>query len=64
VVRRENPNDRRSRLVFLTERGRMVTPVTHAAAAAVERRWAALIGTNELENIRQELKGLLEKIRA
>jgi DNA-binding MarR family transcriptional regulator len=50
--------------VFLTERGRMVTPVTHAAAAAVERRWAALIGTNELENIRQELKGLLEKIRA
>jgi DNA-binding MarR family transcriptional regulator len=64
VERHENPNDRRSRLVFLTERGRTVTPVTHAAAAAVEHRWAALIGTNELESLRQELKGLLEKIRA
>lgn len=64
VERRANPDDRRSRLVFLTERGRAVTPVTHAAAAAVERRWAELFGTNELENLRQELIDLLEKIRA
>jgi DNA-binding MarR family transcriptional regulator len=64
IERRDNPADRRSRLVFLTERGRTVTPVTHAAAAAVERRWADLIGTDELENLRQELKSLLEKIRA
>jgi DNA-binding MarR family transcriptional regulator len=63
LERRENPEDRRSRLIFLTERGRTVTPVTHAAAAAVERRWAELIGTDELETIRQELGSLLEKIR-
>lgn len=63
VQRRANPDDRRSRLVFLTERGRTVTPVTHAAAAAVERQWAGLIGTSELENIRDDLSGLLEKIR-
>lgn len=62
--RRENPNDRRSRLVFLTRRGRTVTPVTHAAAAAVEQQWANLIGTDELEQLRQQLRGLLEKIRA
>jgi DNA-binding MarR family transcriptional regulator len=64
VERRENPDDRRSRLVFLTERGRTVTPVTHAAAAAVEQQWAELIGTNQLEHLRQELRGLLQRIRA
>lgn len=64
VERRENPADGRSRLVFLTERGRRVTPVTHAAAAAVERQWAELIGADQLECLRRELSGLLEKIRA
>src|SRR4029453_4555538 len=33
VERRQNPGDRRSRLVFLTERGTSVPQVTHAAAA-------------------------------
>lgn len=60
IERRANPDDRRSRLVFLTERGRTVTPVTHA----VEQQWAGLIGTDELEHLRQELRSLLEKIRA
>ena len=32
VERRPNPRDRRSRLVFLTERGESVKPVTHATA--------------------------------
>jgi DNA-binding MarR family transcriptional regulator len=64
VERRKSPDDRRSRLVFLTERGRTVTPVTHAAAVAVERRWAELIGTDELENLRQQLGTLLDKISA
>jgi len=32
VERRPNPNDRRSRLVCLTDRGKSVPPVTHAAA--------------------------------
>lgn len=64
IERRDDPTDRRSRLVFMTERGRAVTPVTHAAAAAVEQRWADLMGADELEHVRQELKSLLEKIRA
>ena len=63
IQRRANPNDRRSRLVFLTKRGRTVTPVTHAAAATVEKQWASLIGTDELEHLRQQLRSLLEKIR-
>jgi DNA-binding MarR family transcriptional regulator len=64
IERREDPKDRRSRLVFLTERGRTVPPVTHQAAAAVERQWAGLIGTDGLEDLRRELSSLLEKIRA
>src|SRR6266487_2687428 len=39
VERRPNPHDRRSRLVFLTERGESVKPITHATAARVEERW-------------------------
>ena len=34
VERRANPGDRRSRLVFLTERGAAVRPVTHARPQA------------------------------
>ena len=64
VERRDDPADRRSRLVFLTERGSTVTPVTHEAAAAVERHWAELIGADTLESIRDELSMLLHKIRA
>jgi DNA-binding MarR family transcriptional regulator len=63
IEKRDNPHDRRSRLVFLTDRGRTVTPVTHAAAAAVEQQWAELIGTDELECLRQELKNLLATMR-
>ena len=42
VERSPNPNDRRSQLVFLTERGKSVPPVTHAAAAQIEEGWATL----------------------
>ena len=59
VERRPNPNDRRSRLVFLTERGASVRPVTHATAARVEERWAEF--NRELRahwlNIQRETRG-------
>jgi len=48
-----NPSDRRSQLVFLTQRGKSIPPVTHAAAARVEERWAALTSRNELEAVRE-----------
>src|SRR5438552_16227305 len=59
VERRPNPRDARSRLVFLTERGALVPPVTHAAAARVEQRWAELISPRELEALRASLLRLL-----
>ena len=63
VERRPNPRDRRSRLVFLTERGASVTPVTHAAAARVEERWAELTSPAELEALRASLLHLLTELR-
>ena len=63
VERRPNPRDRRSRLVFLTDRGASVTPVTHAAAARVEERWANLTSPEQLEELRTSLLRLLTKLR-
>lgn len=63
VERRPSPRDRRSRLVFLTDRGKAVPPVTHAAAERVEQRWAQLIGAGELEALRGELIRLLSGLR-
>jgi len=64
VERHPNPSDRRSQLVFLTARGKRIPPVTHKAAAAVEKRWARLSGTDELETLRMSLLGLLTRLTA
>ena len=63
VERRPNPSDGRSRLLFLTERGASVKPVTHATAARVEERWARLTSRTELEALRASLLHLLTEIR-
>ena len=59
VERRPNPSDKRSQLVFLTDRGKRVPKVTHRAAHAVERKWAKLVGAEELENLQAALASLL-----
>jgi DNA-binding MarR family transcriptional regulator len=64
VERRPNPADRRSRLVFLTERGAAVKPVTHATAELVEKHWAKLTSTEELESVRASLLRLLTELKA
>jgi DNA-binding MarR family transcriptional regulator len=64
VERRPNPSDRRSRLVFLTDRGASVKPVTHATAARVEEHWAELTSPEELEALRASLLDLINKLRA
>jgi DNA-binding MarR family transcriptional regulator len=63
VERRPNPGDRRSRLVFLTERGASVRPVTHATAERVEQRWSALTSPAELEALRTSLLHLLTELQ-
>lgn len=64
VERCPNPSDRRSRLVFLTPRGASVKPVTHATAALVEKHWAKLTSTEELESVRASLLRLLTELKA
>jgi DNA-binding MarR family transcriptional regulator len=64
VERRPNPSDRRSRLVFLTGRGESVKPVTHATAGLVEKHWAKLTSTEELESVRASLLRLLTELNA
>ena len=63
VERRPNPRDRRSRLVFLTERGAAVKPVTHGTAERVEERWAELTSPEEMEALRATLLRLLRELR-
>lgn len=63
VERRPNPKDRRARLVFLTERGAAVRPVTHGAAEGVEARWAELTSPAEQEALRASLLRLLTELR-
>jgi DNA-binding MarR family transcriptional regulator len=62
VERRPNPRDHRSRLVFLTDRGASVPPVTHAAAERVEQRWAQLTSPAEFETLRASLLRLLAEL--
>ena len=63
VERRPNPRDRRSRLVYLTNRGESVRPVTHATAERVEQHWAELTTPAELEALRASLLHLLTELR-
>ncbi len=63
VERRPNPHDHRSQLVFLTQRGASVPPVTHAAAERVEERWAQLTSPAEFEALRASLLRLLAELR-
>ena len=63
VERRPNPRDRRSRLVCLTDRGRSVPPVTHAAAERVEQQWSELTSKKELAALRAGLLRLLTELR-
>jgi DNA-binding MarR family transcriptional regulator len=63
VERRPNPRDRRSRLVFFTERGASVPPVTHAAAERVEERWAQLTSPEQFDALRASLLRLLTQLR-
>ncbi|MEP7023807.1 MAG: MarR family winged helix-turn-helix transcriptional regulator [Actinomycetota bacterium] len=60
--RRPDPGDRRARLVFLTERGRAVRPVTMTAGDRVAARWAELAGPAEIAALQRQLQHLLTRL--
>jgi DNA-binding MarR family transcriptional regulator len=63
LERRPDPNDRRARLVYLTERGKGVRPVAVKAGRQVEKQWAKLTSPEEIEELRRLLQNLLAKLR-
>ncbi len=63
IERRPDPNDRRARLVFLTERGRGVRPIAVATGRLVDQRWSDIAGSQEIEGLKQALQLVLGKLR-
>jgi DNA-binding MarR family transcriptional regulator len=59
VERRPDPGDKRGKLVFLTERGRKVSPIARAAGKLVDQQWADLTSTEEIEVLRRSLRSVL-----
>jgi DNA-binding MarR family transcriptional regulator len=60
VTRRPDPADGRASLVFLTDKGRALGPASHRAGVRVEEDWAAILGRDDLEHLRQTLMRLLK----
>ncbi len=63
VERRPDPNDRRGRLVFLTEKGQGVRPIAMAAGRRVDESWAALTSQQQMDDLRTALRRLLEQLQ-
>lgn len=64
LERRAHPTDGRSRLVFLTARGKAARPAAARAGDRVERSWASLTSNDLVENLRTALRTLLERLDA
>ena len=63
VERRPDPNDRRARLVFLTERGKKVRPIAVAAGKQVDARWVQLTSKQTIADLRASLTELLTRLQ-
>jgi DNA-binding MarR family transcriptional regulator len=59
VERRPDPTDKRGKLVFLTERGKKVSPIARAAGRLVDQHWAELTNPEEIEALRKALRSVL-----
>lgn len=64
IERRDDPNDRRSKRVYLTSRGLDAARVIREAVADVEREWADELGAEDLEGLRTLLTRLVSVIGA
>jgi DNA-binding MarR family transcriptional regulator len=62
LERRPNPTDRRSRLVYLTERGKAARPAAVKAGDRVEATWAKLTSPALIEELRAGLHTLLDRL--
>jgi DNA-binding MarR family transcriptional regulator len=60
VVRRPHPDDARATLVALAPRGRRLLRAVEETYAELEADWAALLGGGRLEDLRGDLRAVLE----
>ena len=64
VERRPDPDDRRAKIICLTDEGREVTGVAREIIGRIETRWAELLGEDRMDRLREllrELNALAEK---
>jgi DNA-binding MarR family transcriptional regulator len=59
-----DPDDRRAKLVRLTAQGRAVVLVARESITATEAEWAALIGVEQMAELRRLLELLTERLLA
>jgi DNA-binding MarR family transcriptional regulator len=64
IERRPDPDDRRSRRIALTDRGRSLIPVIRSAVADTEREWAAALGEARFAQLRELLVELNQVVAA
>jgi DNA-binding MarR family transcriptional regulator len=57
-----DPDDRRAKIVRVTERGRTVQGLLMANSRRAEKEWASLIGAEEMETLRSLLERLHEAL--
>src|SRR5262249_61993827 len=55
-------HDARSRLIFLTDRGKAARPIAVTAGDRVEEHWAELTSPEEIESLRVSLLHLVQRI--
>jgi len=60
VERRPHPTDRRSRSIFLTQRGWQCIEHVVALSRQAENRWAKLVGVDRLTQLREDLLTFVE----
>jgi DNA-binding MarR family transcriptional regulator len=60
VTREAHPEDRRGKLVQLTQRGRDSLAESGAILRKLEKRWAEVIGQEQLEALRADLQKVID----
>jgi len=61
--RRPDPNDKRAKLLFLTEKGSAVRPIGKTTGQQIENHWAQLIGKEDFVSLKELMIRLLKKLR-
>jgi DNA-binding MarR family transcriptional regulator len=63
LERRDDPDDQRSKRVYLTARGHAAMRTLRDAVVAVEREWARELGAEDIEQLRELLTRLAAILR-